>query len=242
MRRLAGWWRGRASLYIFGGVLVAAVVASGAVLAFTDGKQGPVAASATAPQKQAAARSDSACGMPAGDQRVPLRPPRAHWDRVGAYQVPGSTVVGPGVVDGHVRRCYARSPTGAVFAAYGYFSAQLTWPTDVAMLRELTAQSAARDEALRQGGSPPTDPNKTVELVGFRVLDYSPAAATVLLAARVAPAPSAEMDLGQTASELGAASVRLLWERGDWKVAVEPQGFQAEPLDSIAGLVPWSAP
>jgi hypothetical protein len=36
--------------------------------------------------------------------------------------------------------------------------------------------------------------------------------------------------------------VQLRWEDRDWKVAVDQDGFEPELIDSLAGLVPWSAP
>jgi hypothetical protein len=128
-----------------------------------------------------------------------------------------------------------------VFAAYGYFVAQSEYPGDVAMLRALTAAGRVRDEALRRGGSPPPDPSWTVALVGFRVQDYAPGAATVTLAALAAPAGNA-VTTGQSGSRMAAVPVQLRWEDRDWKVAVDQDGFEPELIDSLAGLVPWSAP
>ena len=154
-------------------------------------------------------RSDSACGIPAGEQLVPLRPIGARWEHIGEYVAPAARSIGPGIRDGHRRLCFAHSPRGAVFAAYSYFASAGTYPDDVGLLRELTAAGEVRDAVLRRGGEPRSDPNTHAELVGFRVRDYSPHAATVLLGARVAPKPSAEMDLAQTGSQLASMTLRI---------------------------------
>lgn len=234
------WWRERGFVIVAGAFVVVGVATAVLSLAGVgdqdDGQAAPAKARTTT-----ARASDSACGMPAGDQRVPLRSPAAHWDRVGEYEVPGATKVGPGVIDGHVRRCYAHSPTGAVFAAVNYAALADTYNDDVSMLRQLTAAGEVRDAALRRGGSAPSDPALRLELVGFRVTDYAPAEATVILASRVTAKVGATTDLGPTGARLVSLMVRLRWERSDWKVVADPAGFQAEPLDSIAGLVPWAA-
>jgi hypothetical protein len=138
-----------------------------------------------------------------------------------------------------VRRCYARSPTGAVFAAWNFLAIADT-TDDAAVMRALTAPGEARDAAIRRG-SPPPDPNTASEMIGFRVLDYSPARATVVVGYRIAPKPSAEMDLGQTGSQLVAIQLDMLWLDGDWKAVLLPgdPALHAESLDSIAGLVQW---
>lgn len=242
MRQRAGrMWRSPPVLWA--AVAVMAIVAvCGAIVALPGGGKSSGAAAPAAAVRSVQSRVQG-CRVPAGDQRVPLDPPAAHWDKIGDYQAPGSTLVGPGVIDGHVRRCYSHSPTGAVFAAYGFSALAATYHSDTAMLRELIAEGAAREAGLRRG-SPPPPTDVDVEPIGFRVMDYAPTAATIVVGYRVAPKPSAEMDLGQTGSRLVGIQYRTRWERGDWKIVVEPgdDGFAAEPLDSIAGLVMFGAP
>jgi hypothetical protein len=63
--------------------------------------------------------------------------------------------------------------------------------------------------------------------------------ATVVLAT---PTDKAAVQGQMGVQRLAAAPLRLRWERGDWKVVAEPEGFSPELIDSLAGLVPWGAP
>lgn len=214
---------------VAGGFLALMVVLAVVVLVFTgSGPEG-------APEGQksvAAVRTDSACGMPAGDQTVPLDPIGARWEKVGQYVAPAARSIGPGIRDGHRRLCFAHSPKGAVFAAYNAF-AVLSAYNDTAVMRELTAAGQARDAALR-AGSPASDPNTLMVPLGFRVTDYSPGQATVVIGYRVMSADGAG---------LVALTYPMRFERGDWKLVVlpGPDSIQAERLDSAAGLVMFGA-
>lgn len=232
------WWA--APSFVVSSAFLGVIVVVGAVTLFAGGHDMAASSPKRAPLT---VRADVVDGCPrvAGDQRVPLQAPPAHWDRIGDQRVPSSTLAGPARRAGHIRTCYAHSPTGAVFAAYGFFSAQWTYPGDTVMLRALTASGQARDEALKRGGSPPHDPSWSAALVGFRVEDYSPHAATVTIGVLAAPSGSA-VNQGQVDSRLAAVPIKLRWERDDWKIVCEPQGFEPELIDSLAGLVPWAAP
>lgn len=73
--------------------------------------------------------SSSMCGLPDGDQRIPKQPPAARWQLVGWFATPTARNIGPGVVNGKQRRCYAHSPTGALFAAIGWLGCLRQRPT-----------------------------------------------------------------------------------------------------------------
>jgi hypothetical protein len=144
------WWQARG--FIVSGAFLLAIVLLGAVTLLI-GHDAPDAS--VAPIASGAVRVDpDACQVPAGDQRVPVSSPAAHWDPVGEQQqAPGSTVFGPARTTGNIRTCYARSPTGAVFAAYNFFATQWEYPGDTRMLRALTAAGQVRDDAIRHGGA-----------------------------------------------------------------------------------------
>lgn len=238
---LGKWWRARWSLWAAVGFLAVVAVAGALSLMGGNGRSSGHGARAAA-VRTAENVSDSSCGMPAGDQRVPLASPKVdRWERIGAYVAPVAHGIGPGLVRGHVRECWAHSPTGAVYAAYSFFAVASAY-NDTAAMRELTAVGRARDAALR-AGSPASDPDTLMEPVGFRVTDYAPHDATVVVGYSVMSKPIA-VDAGMTDPSLVALTYPMRWERGDWKLVVLPgdNSIQAERLDSIAGLVMFGAP
>ncbi|ADB29265.1 hypothetical protein Kfla_0136 [Kribbella flavida DSM 17836] len=151
----------------------------------------------------------SACGLADGDQVVPTEAPAVDgWEVSRRVVVPRSAAHGPAEVDPDgFRRCFAHSPTGALFAAYNAVAAvgdqrqavptagklMLPGPDTDSLLRELRKQrpSSSRDEA--------------TQLAGFRILDATRDRVTVLLALPVQ-------------SEYMSANLTLVWHRGDWRV------------------------
>jgi hypothetical protein len=64
-------------------------------------------------------RTDSICGLPPGNQDPVVGPPAGtSWTLIRDISPPRqSRGVGPGVIDGHDRRCFAHSALGAAVAA-----------------------------------------------------------------------------------------------------------------------------
>ncbi|MEU4605024.1 hypothetical protein AB0F43_18740 [Kribbella sp. NPDC023972] len=181
------------------------------------------------------ARSNSAsCSLPAGDQTIPIKPPSVDgWDVSRRVVVPRSASIGPAKTDPDgFRRCFAQSPTGAVFAAYNVVAAladqrqaiptvqklMLPGPDTQALIRELRAEE------------PSTDSDAT-QLAGYRVLDANQDRATIMLAL---PVESAYMSITLT----------LVWHDNDWRLQPPPPG---EPVGSpfaqhrdLTDFVTWS--
>lgn len=174
------------------------------------------------------------CGPPDGDQDVPLRRPGdTTWEVFRRVVVPRSERFGPAKVDPDgLRRCFAHSPTGAVFAAYSAVAALadnsrvvptaarllLPGPDTDRMLQELAAEPVASEDAPSQ-------------LAGFRVIDASRDRVTVALAMRV----------GQG---YVSATFTLVWHDSDWRLQPPRPGQQfGAPFSQQAGLgdfVVWS--
>ncbi|WP_432943644.1 hypothetical protein ACQPXM_00725 [Kribbella sp. CA-253562] len=216
-------------------IILSAVLICGALLLFTD-RSAPAQATGTTSANStkstdssvpsvslpatAATSADtsspeqsSGCGLPAGDQNVPTTAPTADgWEVNHRVVVPRSTTHGPAKTDPDgFRRCFAHSPTGALFAAYNAIAAigdqhkvlttvpklMLPGPNTDALLKEL------RDET-------PTD-SEAVQLAGYRILDAITDRVTVVLAV---PVESEYMSLNLT----------LVWHRSDWRVVPPPPG------------------
>lgn len=154
------------------------------------------------------------------------------WNRI---VVPRSAEFGPGRVDGDgFRRCFAHSPTGAVFAAYHSVAALadddhvvpnaarvlLPGPDTDRMLADLAAEGP--------GDGIDDSPS---QLAGFRVIDAGPDRVTVALAMRVKDA-------------YASATFTMAWHRDDWLVLAPRPGQQfGAPYSQLSGLgdfVRWS--
>jgi hypothetical protein len=175
----------------------------------------------------------SVCGLPAGGQQAPAVPPEADWELVGTIAAPTARVTGPGIQQGKRRLCFAHSPTGALFAAVNFVATSAAAKGDPAILRELTAKGAARDESIQADARSPGGYATAggVQLAGFRIASSSADEATVDLAFALRDKGYARLPLS------------LRWERGDWKIIVptaEGPFAGLETLATLSGFVPWS--
>ncbi|MGT2462968.1 hypothetical protein [Sinomonas atrocyanea] len=144
--------------------------------------QAPAAApSATATATATAQAGQSACGLPAGDQRYPSVGLPTKWELLGRSAVPTDPKgIGPGKTDGNVRTCYQHSPTGALYAAANAFGASALPNGQTILFKSLAANSPMRDRYL---ATPPADgsmdSSTTAQIGGFKVVSYTPDSATI---------------------------------------------------------------
>ncbi|TCO46068.1 hypothetical protein EV646_10789 [Kribbella antiqua] len=174
------------------------------------------------------------CALPDGDQAIPSKAPSVDgWDVSRRVVVPRSASYGPAKTDTDgFRRCFAHSPTGAVFAAYSAVAAladqrqaiptvqklMVPGPNTQALIRELTKEEPSTDSEASQ-------------LAGYRILDADQDRATIMLAV---PVESAYMSLTLT----------LIWHANDWHLQPPPPG---EPVGApysqhrnLNDFVAWS--
>lgn len=187
---------------------------------------------APAPAPAAPDDGGSYCGLPPGDQQVPVVPPEAtSWELVGAMAAPTAPEHGPGVVEESLRSCYARSPLGALYAATGFLAAASDPALRLRAVQQLTAAGEGRDRALDLlEGADPGGAGSGLQVAGFTFLNYDQAVAVVDVA----------MSVDATAVHL---PVTVRWEGGDWKVALPATGqpFEAiAPLPNLTGYAPWA--
>lgn len=179
------------------------------------------------------------CDLPAGDQTIPTTPIHGtQWSLVFRHAVPSSPRFGPQVVDQDgLRRCFAHSPAGAVYAAYNHI-VSMSPPDDVSddqafsILRRIITAGPDRDAYFRYLETAPDSPDDdtVVQLVGFKVLDATKNRVTVLVAA-------------QAGTAYVSSTWTLVWQDSDWKVRAPKAGERAgDPYTSIpdlTGFVPW---
>jgi hypothetical protein len=197
-----------------------------------DSNGGGAKQNATAPTPVHKDPNASMCGLPAGSQQVPAVAPEAQWELVGTIAAPTEPKsIGPSIKEGKRRLCFAHSPTGALFAAVNFIATTQAANGDPAIVRELTAEGAARDKLIREAAGSALSSSGGVQVAGFRVISYSSDETTIDLALTVRDKGDARLPLS------------LRWERGDWKIIIATaEGPYAglESLDNLSGYVPWS--
>lgn len=176
----------------------------------------------------------SACGLPEGDQAVPGKAPSADsWEVSRRVVVPRSNAFGPAKTDADgFRRCFAHSPTGAVFAGYNAVAALADQRQAIPTVQKLMIPGANTDALIQElrKEKPSTDSTAT-QLAGFRVLDADHDRVTVMLAI---PVESAYMSLTLT----------LVWHAGDWRVQSplpgNPVGAPFSQHSDLDDFMAWS--
>ncbi|MGW6281998.1 hypothetical protein [Kribbella sp. NPDC055071] len=183
---------------------------------------------------QAGSKGGAGCGPADGDQTVPAKAPAVDgWEVSRRVVVPRSTAFGPAKTDADgFRRCFAHSPTGALFAAYNAVAALADQRQTVATAQKLMLPGPNTDSLIRVlRAEPPTADSETVQLAGFRILDAGHDRATIMLATPV-----------QT--EYMSLTLTLVWYGDDWRVqSPTPGGAVGDPYTQhrdLSDFVAWS--
>jgi hypothetical protein len=142
-------------------------------------------------------------------------------------------VHGPAKVDSDgFRRCFAHSPSGAVYAAYNAIAAMADQRKGIDTVGKLMLPGRDRDaliSKLRQ--ETPDTVSEPTQLAGYRVLDASRDRATVTLALPVE-------------SEYVSLTLTLVWQAGDWRMVPpapgESVGAPYSQHPDLDGFVAWS--
>lgn len=175
------------------------------------------------------------CGLADGDQGIPSnRAPAADgWEVSRRVVVPRSSAYGPAKTDPDgFRRCFAHSPTGAVYAAYNVIAALADQTKAVPTAGKLMLPGRDTDALLKQLKAEPAEAgSEPSQLAGYRVVDASRDRATIMLALPV-----------QT--EYMSATITLTWYAGDWRLVPpvngNPVGAPYSQHRDLDGFVAWS--
>ena len=156
-----------------------------------------------------------------------------NWEISRRVAVPRSDAFGPVRTDSDgFRRCFAHSPTGALFAAYNVVAALADQRQAIPTVRKLMVPGANTDALIQElrTASPSTD-SPVTQVAGFRMLDADHDRATIMLAM---PVESAYMSLTLT----------LVWNAGDWRVQPplpgNPVGAPFSQHNDLDDFVAWS--
>lgn len=187
--------------------------------------------------------SSSESAMPAGDASVCgldavetsdtiTSAPVAEWVIVGTMAAPEDEAVGAGEVDGDgFRSCYARTSTGALFAAANIWAMGTDSRLGPLITERLVVPGPGQDAALARQGAGGNSGGLSAQIAGFKILSYDGTNATVDIAFRL------------NNGSLASVPQALRWSDGDWKVLLNDDGassFEPSALQSLGGYIPWA--
>jgi len=164
---------------------------------------------------------------------IPTAPPDdLQWKGIGSMEVPVSATAGPARFSGDVWTCFAHSPMGAVIAAYDIVGSLLSPQWRTAAQDEIAPGPGLRAFLADSQGQTyqPLTPGEVVQPVGFEMITYTPAQATVETLAAAGN------------GDYQADERTLAWTGGDWKLVMTPAGTMGpdpQLVVSAAGFVPW---
>ncbi|MFI5710431.1 hypothetical protein [Kribbella sp. NPDC051620] len=177
----------------------------------------------------------SSCGLTDGDQATPSsQPPKADlWEVSRRVVVPRSSAYGPGKTDSDgFRRCFAHSPTGAVYAAYNVIAALADQTKIIPTATKLMVPGRNTDLLLQEVRKETPDTASTpAQVAGYRIVDADRDRVTIMLAMPV-----------QT--EFMSATFTLTWHAGDWRLVPPPNagdvGAPYSQHHNLNDFVEWS--
>jgi hypothetical protein len=208
----------------------------------TSGQQGatprtpqPAGEAIARPAGQPSTGSANGCGLPDGDQAIPSnQPPKADlWEISRRVAVPRSSAYGPAKTDSDgFRRCFAHSPTGAVYAAYNVIAALADQTKIIPTATKLLVPGRDTDLLLQEVRKETADSASTpVQVAGYRIVDAGRDRVTVMLAM---PAQS----------EFMSGTFTLAWHAGDWHLVPPPDaaavGTPYSQHHNLNDFVEWS--
>ena len=134
--------------------------------------------------------------------------------------------------DGDVPTCYAHSSEGAILAAANFQALGAGRHKLVDLVKATTYEDDNQKRLLAKENSEGN--GTTVQNVGYSIQVIDENNVVVHLAIRIPQYPSA----------LAQSTFTLIWDKGDWKIKLGPEG---RPLDIVqissvenAGMVPWA--
>lgn len=174
---------------------------------------------------------ESVCGLTARTDTndIETTAPETEWEWVDAgFLTAQNDTHGPGVVqDNGVRYCYARTPTGALNAAYNAVTMGALFPHSEFAAFVIVA--GAVQEEMAASDTQPTPEGGTSEPAAFRITGYD--------------GTNVSLDLVvENSDRLITVTFEMRWEQGDWRLVPLSNGqimLNRAVIDSLAGYVPW---
>lgn len=228
------WW------FVAAGVLFLVIVALVAIIivGHGGGKSTPAAApthSQSSPNKGGTSPdpvSDKGrCGLPAGEQNIPLQGPAAVWKTNQYLRYPTSTTFGPVNKPGtDAWGCFQHSQTGALFAAINFMSGVVS-PNHEAVINEGAVDNSARAAFLNSDPSTfEQNPSSTAQLLGYQFVEEKPDADVI------------NLWLGE-ANVNGSLKLSTVWDASadNWKIDLATSDVQGQQIQNTSAFTPWTA-
>lgn len=200
----------------------------------TEEPTGPPATPDATPTKRPTNPDGPApCKLAPTEEGLTEAPRAVSWDFEDGVLVPTRADIGAGIIDDDgLRRCYRRSPAGAVFAAFTTLAQAQNPDTRLAVVQHRLAtgpgQRHALAEARRLQVSPTPDTVRNelgqMQYAGYKVIDYTPNRAVLSVAIQVED------------QNIGGVAVNLVWQGSDWKVVLRSDGDLGPRPDLLATL------
>ncbi|MCD5348423.1 hypothetical protein [Agromyces sp. S2-1-8] len=217
-----------------GVIALALIIAVVPMLLGGGGKTPPPTAAPTTTAPTVADADKSICGLSGFETESDLTAaPANDWELVGTMAAPiDSEGSGPGVIEADgFRSCYSHTGEGSLFAAVNAVAigtdGQLR-PRMPELVAEGPGKQALEDAINAAGGD--ADTSVRGQVAGFK-LSYGPEQVTVDLAIQL------------NDGRLVSLPLKMVWEDGDWKLALDAEGnlaLGASALQSLGGYIPWS--
>lgn len=213
----------------------------------TAGSNGATSTPTTAATTSTTPGDDGCPTFPHSPTNVPITAPAATWIQRGFVTLPvsvdspsGDSVNGPAVVTASKPlACFAHTPTGALFAAAASAADALNPAVllDWAKHRVTGPGQAAAIQAASQVSTTATSDGRSIQVVGFRMVDCSrPDRCVIDLASTVT--------LSDGAQATGAGTAVMVWSNGDWLYFQDLTPDQPRPINGNdlpgEGFIRWS--
>lgn len=214
------WWVLSAALVaivLLGGIAIGVFVGRGQSEPDQAAEQTPSSAGTTG------ANPGGVCNVPADDQDYPLEAPETKWELYqNVVSVPTSDEYGPLKREGAFWQCYARSPKGALFAAFN-----LSQAFTLGDVYDAAVDSPGAKELFAQQAEVPKQDRTILEVSGFQIVNYDTNQATVSL-------------LMTNSGTEGTVDIPLIWDEtaGDWRWDAANTTPPA-PAEDTSGYIPW---
>lgn len=169
---------------------------------------------------------------------LPTSAPPASWQLFGQTALPYSSTVGPARSDRTGASGFARTPTGALFAAVhlstraGASAGRESWHPTVTRQYVPGADRDVLLNGLELEPVLPDSPGELSEVFGFRYLTYEPSKAVL------------EVIWNAGADVMVATVLTVVWRDGDWQMLAPPGGdWQnvTKQAKSLLGVIEWGA-
>lgn len=172
--------------------------------------------------------------LPANNTGLPQTMPQTTWTPTGTGYSPSIDGVGPALVEGYRRSCYARSPMGAATFVANLMGISSDNRYSPDYVKHNVVPGPGRDIELSR-----VDPNEVASreatqarVHAVRIIDFTPERALVGIAIRL------------TTGKTYSAAMEVKWVQGDWKWQLTDEGkprYPMETVHSLEGYTKWSA-